>query len=164
MSTGLADQLREVPLERENQDLKEVIEVAFQVTAQLEIENIVKNVVWGLVSKFQVETVTVLLPGDPDESAVQILSYRGLKKEDLGLSLPSLQPLLAFLDKDEYNQIPFGYLQDNFTDSAMVDALAKVGIEVIVPLRTDKGAIGVLLRPAGPAVHHPDRPVRLHRA
>ncbi len=53
-----------MPLDRENQDLKEILEIAFQITAQLEIENIIKNVVWSFVSKFQTETVTVLLPGD----------------------------------------------------------------------------------------------------
>ena len=147
MSSGLADQLRDVPLERENQDLKEIIEIAFQITAQLEIENIIKNVVWSLISKFQTETVTVALPGEIDETAVQVFFYRGLKKEDRGLSLPSLQPLLAFLDKDEYSQVPFSYLRESFPDKDVVNRLAKLSIDVIVPLRTDKGAIGILLLP-----------------
>ena len=147
MASGLADQLQEVPLERENQDLKEIIEIAFQITAQLEIENIIKNVVWSLVSRFQMETVSVALLGDLDESTVHVVSYRGLKKEDVGLTLPALQPLLAFLDKDEYSQIPLGYLKDNFPDRDIVDRLARHGIEVVVPLRTDKGAVGVLLLP-----------------
>ena len=43
MSSGLDDQLHEVPLDRENQDLKEILEIAFQITAQLEIENVIKN-------------------------------------------------------------------------------------------------------------------------
>ncbi len=64
MNSGLVDELHEVPLDRENQDLKEIIEIAFQITAQLEIENVIKNVVWSFVSKFQMDTVTVLLPGD----------------------------------------------------------------------------------------------------
>jgi len=147
MSSGLVDQLHEVPLDRENQDLKEIIEIAFQITAQLEIENILKNVVWSFVSKFQCETVTVVLPGDKDESPVQIVSYRGLKKEDLGLSLPALQPLLAFLDKDEYNQVPFTYLRENFPDKDVVERLAAAAVDIVVPLRTDKGAIGILLLP-----------------
>ena len=40
MSGGFADELHDVPLDRENQDLKEILEVAFQITAQLEVENI----------------------------------------------------------------------------------------------------------------------------
>ena len=147
MSSGLADELHEVPLDRQNQDLREILEVAFQITAQLEIENVIKNVVWSFVSKFQTETVTFALPGEIDEDAVQVITYRGLKREETGVSLPSIMPMLAFLDKDEYSQIPFSYFRDNFPDTAMVERLAGLAIDVIVPLRTDKGSIGILLLP-----------------
>jgi two-component system, cell cycle response regulator len=147
MSGGLVDELREVPLDKENQDLKEILEIAFQITAQLELENIIKNVVWSLVSKFQMETVTFVLPGDIDENAVNAVSYRGLKREDLGVGLPSILPVLGFLDKDEYSQIPFSYFRDNFPDAGVVGKLDALATDVIVPLRTDKGVIGIILLP-----------------
>ena len=147
MSSGLVDELHEVPLDRQNQDLKEILEVAFQITAQLEIENVIKNVVWSFVSKFQTETVTFALPGEIDEDAVQVITYRGLKREEIGVSLPPIMPMLAFLDKDEYSQIPFSYFRDHFPDTAMVERLAELAIDIIVPLRTDKGSIGILLLP-----------------
>jgi diguanylate cyclase (GGDEF)-like protein len=147
MSSGLVDELHEVPLDRENQDLKEILEIAFQITAQLEIENVIKNVVWSFVSKFQTETVTVAMPGEIDESSVSVITYRGLKKEESAATLPSILPMLAFLDKDEYSQIPFSYFRDNFPDKAMVQSLAELSTDVIVPLRTDKGSIGILLLP-----------------
>jgi diguanylate cyclase (GGDEF)-like protein len=147
MSSGLVDELHEVPLDRENQDLKEILEIAFQITAQLEIENVIKNVVWSFVSKFQTETVTVAMPGDIDENAVSVITYRGLKKEEASATLPPILPMLAFLDKDEYSQIPFSYFRDNFPDKVMVEKLAELATDVIVPLRTDKGSIGILLLP-----------------
>jgi diguanylate cyclase (GGDEF)-like protein len=147
MSSGLVDELHEVPLDRENQDLKEILEIAFQITAQLEIENVIKNVVWSFVSKFQTETVTVAMPGEIDESSVSVITYRGLKKDESAATLPSILPMLAFLDKDEYSQIPFSYFRDNFPDKAMVQSLAELSTDVIVPLRTDKGSIGILLLP-----------------
>jgi two-component system, cell cycle response regulator len=147
MSSGLDDQLHEIPLDRENQDLKEILEIAFQITAQLEVENVIKNLVWSLVSKFQTETVTVALPGEIDENAGQFFSYRGLKKEDLGIILPTVLPMLAFLDKDEYSQIPFSYFQENYPDKETVRSLAALATDVIVPLRTDKGSIGFMLLP-----------------
>ncbi len=149
MSGGLVEELREIPLDKENQDLKEILEIAFQITAQLEVDNIIKNVVWSLAAKFQPETITFLLPGDIDEEAVTAISYRGVKKEELGVRLASIIPVLAFLDKDEYSQIPFSYFRDNYTDKAMVAKLEELSADVIVPLRTDKGAIGVLLLPRG---------------
>ncbi|HYW83064.1 MAG TPA: GGDEF domain-containing protein [Spirochaetia bacterium] len=147
MSSGLDDQLHEISLDRENQDLKEILEIAFQITAQLEVENVIKNLVWSLVAKFQTETVTIALPGEIDETTVKVFSYKGLKKEELGVTLASIQPLLAFLDKDEYSQIPFSYLSENFPDKAFVESLAVLDTDVIVPLRTDKGSIGILLLP-----------------
>ncbi len=83
MSGGLVDELHDVPLDRENQDLKEILEIAFQITAQLEVENVVKNVAWSYASKFQCEAVTVVLPGEVDEDAVQVIAYRGLKRDGL---------------------------------------------------------------------------------
>jgi diguanylate cyclase (GGDEF)-like protein len=147
MSSGLVDELHEVPLDKENQDLKEILEIAFQITAQLEIENVIKNVVWSLVSKFQTETVTIALPGEIDENEAQVITYRGAKREDLGVALPSIMPVLAFLDKDEYSQIAFPYFRDNFPDKVMVERFAELGVDMIVPLRTDKGSIGILLLP-----------------
>ena len=147
MSSGLVDELHAVPLEKENQDLKEILEIAFQITAQLEIENIIKNVVWSFVSKFQMETVTLALPGEIDETIVQIISYKGLKREESTFTLPPLQPLLAFLDKDEYSQISFSYLRDTFQDKEFIQPLEQLAVDVLVPLRTDKGSIGVLFLP-----------------
>ncbi|HUI71244.1 MAG TPA: sensor domain-containing diguanylate cyclase [Spirochaetia bacterium] len=147
MSNGLVDELHEVPLDRENQDLREIIEVAFQITAQLDIENIIKNVVWSFVSRFQNETVTVLLSGEVEDSVPLIIFYRGVKREELSLELASLSPILAFLDKNEYGQVSYSYFRDNFPDKAVVERFAQMGTNMIVPLRTDKGSIGILLLP-----------------
>ncbi|HVP18145.1 MAG TPA: GGDEF domain-containing protein [Spirochaetia bacterium] len=147
MSSGLVDELHEVPLDRENQDLKEIIEIAFQITAQLDIENIIKNVVWSFISRFQMETVAILLPGEMEDSAPQVIFYRGVKREDLSLDLPSIQPILAFLDKDEYSQIAFSYFKENFPDRMVVERFAELCVDIIVPLRTDKGAMGIVLLP-----------------
>jgi diguanylate cyclase (GGDEF)-like protein len=148
MESGLVDELHEVPLDRENQDLKEIIEIAFQITAQLDIENIIKNVVWSFVSKFQMNTVTLLLPSDQEEGAPQVIFYRGAKREESSIELPSIVPILAFLDKDEYSQIPFSYFRDNYPDKIVVESFAALAVDMIVPLRTDKGSIGILLLPA----------------
>jgi diguanylate cyclase (GGDEF)-like protein len=91
--------------------------------------------------------VTFALPGDRDENAVQVITYRGLKREETSASLPTILPMLAFLDKDEYSQIPFSYFRDNFPDTDMTERLAALATDIIVPLRTDKGSIGILLLP-----------------
>ena len=48
-------------LKDENQYLREINEIAIQITAHLDEESILKNVVWSLVAKFQMKNVTFLL-------------------------------------------------------------------------------------------------------
>jgi len=145
MSSGLADELQPVSLEKENQDLKEIIEIALQVTAQLEMDNIMKNVVLSLVSRFQMPTVTFILPEDLDENAVRVVFYRGTKQENIDLALPSILPVLSFLDKEEYSQVAFDFFKGAFPDRSVVEKLATLSPEVVAPLRTDKGVFGFIL-------------------
>jgi hypothetical protein len=148
MSSGLVDELHEVPLDRENQDLKEVIEIAFQITAQLEVDNIAKNVAWSLASRFQPESVTFLLPGDAEDAPPQVVCYRGVKLEESPPSVPPIAAMLAFLEKDEYSQVSFQYFRENYPDKEFAAALEKLAAEMIVPLRTDKGSGAPSSRPA----------------
>src|SRR5512136_1842845 len=98
MSGGLVEELHEVPLDRENQDLKEVIEIAFQITAQLELENIAKNVAWSLASKYQPESVAFLLPGDAEDAPPRIVCYRGVKLDESPPPVPPIGAMLSFLE------------------------------------------------------------------
>jgi two-component system cell cycle response regulator len=134
-------------LEKENLDLKEIIETAFQITAHLDVESIVKTVALSLYAKFQTHPFTFILPGGVDEEAISVFTYRGIKKDEVPVSLPSLAPLLAYLDKDEYSQVPFASFAEAFSDKAVVEAFRSLSVEVIVPLRTDKGVFGVALLP-----------------
>jgi diguanylate cyclase (GGDEF)-like protein len=145
MSGGLVDELHEVPLDRENQDLKEIIEIAFQITAQLELENIAKNVAWSFTSKFQPESVTFLLPDDAEDAPPRVVCYRGIKLEEAPPPVPPIAAMLAFLEKDEYSQVSFQYFRENYADAAFVNALEGLASGMIVPLRTDKGVIGALV-------------------
>jgi diguanylate cyclase (GGDEF)-like protein len=145
MSSGLVDELHEVPLDRENQDLKEIIEIAFQITAQLEVDNIVKNVAWSLASKFTSESVTFLLPGEAEDAPPRVVCYRGVRLEEAPPELPPIAEMLAFLEKDEYSQMTFQYFSENFADRSLAAAIEGLAGGMIVPLRTDKGVIGAVV-------------------
>jgi diguanylate cyclase (GGDEF)-like protein len=142
------EELQHLDMELGNQDLKEIIEVGSQITAQLDMENIIKNVVLSLFAKFQTPTVTFLVPHDLDESRPVIYHFQGMKSQELVLDLPSITSLLGFLERDEYNQITFAYFSENFPDPLVVARLSTVNPDIIVPLRTDKGVNGLILLPA----------------
>ena len=134
-------------LELGNQDLKEIIEIGSQITAQLDVENIIKNVVLSLVARFQAASVTCILPNDLDENRPNLYHFRGLKQEKLELNIPNLEAILSFLGENEYNQVSFAYLKENFKDQQAVGQLQRIQTDIIVPLRTDKGVGGLVLLP-----------------
>ena len=134
-------------MELDNQDLKEVIEIASQITAQLDIENIIKNIVLSLVAKFQVPHVTTLIPNDIDENKVNIYHFEGLKRQEKKLDLPSLLPVTALLEQDEYSQISFTYFKEHIKDPQVIKGMEAVAPDTLIPLRTDKGVAGLILLP-----------------
>ena len=142
-----AEEIHQMHLELGNQDLKEIIEIASQITAQLDVENIIKNVVLSFVAKFQAASVTCILPNELDEALPNLYHFKGLKQEKLDLQISSLEPVLAFLGENEYNQITFAYFKKNFKDEKIVRQFENLRPDIIVPLRTDKGVGGLILLP-----------------
>ena len=144
------EELYQMHLELGNQDLKEIIEIASQITAQLDVENIIKNVVLSFVAKFQVSSVTCILPNDLDENLPNLYHFKGLKQEKLELQIPALEAILSFLGENEYNQISFAYFKENFHDEQVVRQFEKIQPDILVPLRTDKGVGGLIFLPPKP--------------
>jgi len=142
-----AEDIHQMHLELGNQDLKEIIEIASQITAQLDVENIIKNVVLSFVAKFQAVSVTCLLPNELDEALPNVYHFKGLKQEKFDLQISSLEPVISFLGENEYNQITFAYFEENFKDKEIVRHFENLNPDIIVPLRTDKGVCGLILLP-----------------
>jgi diguanylate cyclase (GGDEF)-like protein len=141
------DELHAIPLELDNQDLKEIIEIASQITAQLEVESIIKNVVLGLAAKFQSRSVTFVLPSEVDENLPVLYHFEGISLVDRVLELPSMPTILSFLERHEYNQMSFAYFKEHFSDKAAVRSFETLEPEIILPIRTEKGVAGLLLLP-----------------
>ncbi|OHD13825.1 MAG: hypothetical protein A2086_07560 [Spirochaetes bacterium GWD1_27_9] len=130
----------------ENQNLKEIIEVAKQISSGLEITYIIKNVNLVALSKFNAELSAFLLPKDIDDFSPNIHLYKGLKKEKFELNFSSLIPLIDFFDKQEFNQISFSQFLENFPDQEIIKCIKTVSPEFLIPLRSDKGIIGVYMQ------------------
>ena len=141
-------ELHQMHLELGNQDLKEIIEIASQITAQLDVENIIRNVVLSFVAKFQPATVTCILPNELDENLPHLFHFKGLKQGKLDLKISSIDMILSFLGENEYNQISFAYFKENFRDETVVRQFEIIQPDIIVPLRTDKGVCGLILLPS----------------
>jgi diguanylate cyclase (GGDEF)-like protein len=124
------------------------MEIVFQITAQLDVENIVKHMAWSFISKFGVDTVTFLLAKDIDEEAYEVLHYAGTRAAEADVQMDSIATLLVYFDQEEYNQASFAHFREHYPDERTVRSLEALSTDIIVPLRTDRGVSGVVLLPA----------------
>jgi diguanylate cyclase (GGDEF)-like protein len=147
VSAAAATSIDAISPEEENQELRETIEVVFQITGQLDVENIVKNVVWSFLSKFQIDHVTFILTKDVDADAFELIHYRGIQRVEVDFQMPSLASLITFLGKEEFSQTFFANLREHYHEERTIQSLAQLETEVIATLRTDRGVNGVMLLP-----------------
>ncbi|NOY07525.1 MAG: sensor domain-containing diguanylate cyclase [Spirochaetes bacterium] len=144
---GSSVELNHVSLEQENQDLREIIEIATQITADLDVESIIKNVVWSIIARFRTDTVTFIFPIEDDTVKLKIIHYEGLKRKELKTVLTSIDPIINYFEKVEYSQISYKEFYESFPDKRISRELKRIKTDFIVPLRTNKGVTGILLLP-----------------
>ncbi len=139
-------ELNNISLSQENQDLKEIIEIAIQITADLDVTNILKNVVWSIVAKFQTASLTFVFPVEDEENDTRLVHYEGFKQKDISLDISS-SSLISYFERVEFNEIRFKDFKENFPDSRVSKEIERLNIDYLVPLKTDKGITGILLLP-----------------
>lgn len=133
-------------LKKENQSLNEIIEVAKQISGDLDIRHITKNVNLIMKSKFTPKVSTFILPNDIDDNRPLCYNYQGIEKKKYILNFPSFEPISLFFQQQEYNQISFEEFNNHFFDKTIVDEIKKFDPEFIVPLKSDKGLNGIYLQ------------------
>ena len=139
-------ELNNVSLSQENQDLKEIIEIAVQITADLNVSNILKNVVWSIAAKFQTDNLTFIFPVEDDESDTKIVHYEGFKEKEINLDISS-SSLITYFERVEFNEISYKDFEGSFPDKRISKQFKDMNIDYIVPMKTDKGITGILLLP-----------------
>ncbi|HNZ27339.1 MAG TPA: GGDEF domain-containing protein [Spirochaetota bacterium] len=130
----------------ETQNLKEIIEVAKQISSSLEISYILKNVNYIVMSKFNSLESCFVLPKDIDDYSPVFNIFRGNIKEIVTPGFDSIAPLVDFFDKNEFNQINFPQFCKYFPDKKILKEIEKINPDFLIPLRSDKGIIGVFMQ------------------
>ncbi|MBQ2293790.1 MAG: hypothetical protein II258_00295, partial [Spirochaetales bacterium] len=106
----------------ENQNLREVLEVAKQITAELDIKRITKNITYFVRSKFNT-WCSFILPEDFDSDLPVEFIYEGPKLRKKKMAFDSLKPVFDFFQSAEYNQISFSQFSNDFPDKQIVEVL-----------------------------------------
>ena len=129
----------------ENQNLREVLEVAKQITAELDIKRITKNITYFVRSKFNT-WCSFILPEDFDSDLPVEFIYEGSKLRQKKMSFKSLKPLFDFFQSAEYNQISFTQFSNDFPNKDIVQILEEKDPDFFLPLRGDSGILGVYVQ------------------
>jgi len=87
-------------------------------------------------------------PGEMDEDTVQVISYKGVKKEDSGSPLNPCSRSLPSWTRTNTARSPFSYFPGELPRPGAWSAMGSSARKVIVPLRTDKGSSGSSFFPA----------------
>lgn len=129
----------------ENQNLREVLEVAKQITAELDIKMITKNITYFVRSKFNT-WCSFILPKDFDSTLPIELIYEGPKLRQRKMAFESLKLFFDFFQSAEYNQISFTQFSNDFPDKDIVNILKERDPDFFLPLRGESGILGVYVQ------------------
>ncbi|MCH5150038.1 MAG: GGDEF domain-containing protein [Spirochaetales bacterium] len=129
----------------ENQNLREVLEVAKQITAELDIKMITKNITYFVRSKFNT-WCSFILPKDFDSDLPIEFIYEGSKLRQKKMEFESLKPFFDFFQSAEYNQISFKQFSNDFANKDIVNILKESDPDFFLPLRGESGILGVYVQ------------------
>ena len=129
----------------EVQELKEIIEVAIHISSGLDIDKIVQGVAWFLHSKYNPDTISIILPMDMDDTRPDLYHFKGKEKIQHGLKFDSIMPLVDFFNTVEYNQLTFENFIESFKNKKISNNLVALKPCFLMPLRSDKGIVGIFI-------------------
>ena len=131
----------------ENQNLKEIIEVAKQISSSLDIDYILKNINYIMLGKFNSACSCYVLAKDIDDDSPVFHIFRGTKREIRdAAAIKTLSQAIDFFATQEFNQITFSQFAELCKDTTVSQELAQFHPEFIIPLKAEKGIIGLFLQ------------------
>ncbi len=133
-------------LQKQNQNLNEIIEVAKQINSGLDINYIIKNVNMVMCSKFKPVITGFILQNDIDDFSPVFHMYKGIEFDKLELGFNSIAPLTQFFEKYEYNQITYDQFVKDLNKKSITEELKNFSPEFIIPLRSFKSILGIYLQ------------------
>lgn len=130
----------------ENQNLKEVFEVARQVTSGLDVSFIIKSITMFIYAKFEPKFVAFLLKKDIDDTTPVYHCYKDGNHSKIELDFESIEELTSFFEKEEFMQITFEQFKKMFKNEKIIDELSIDNPEFLIPLKSHKAIVGVFLQ------------------
>lgn len=130
----------------ENQNLKEIFEVARQITSGLDITFIIKSISMFLASKFDPEFLAFILKKDIDDNTPIYHCYKDNTFSFQELKSFSIEELNSFFERQEFTQISFEQFKSIFHKKKVLKEISRDNPEFLIPLKSHKAIVGLFLQ------------------
>ncbi|MBN2547079.1 MAG: GGDEF domain-containing protein [Spirochaetes bacterium] len=132
----------------ENQNLKEIFEVARQITSGLDTSFIIKNINLFVYSKFYPKFLAFVLKNDIDDLTPIYHNYNKKEYSKIKLDFESIEDLTTFFESQEFSQISFEQFKKIFKNKKIISELDRDKPEFLIPLKSHKATVGIYLQGA----------------
>ncbi len=124
-------------------DYKSLIEIGLIISSEGDINSISKEICYGLMAKYQIEYVIILLFPDEVQKEMKLFSFHNFQENQDSLSISDFNPIRTFF-LSHPNQVDFSTF--SFLISVdIVTQFLKYKPEILFPIKTTENVLGFLM-------------------
>lgn len=132
--------------------VKEAFEVSALLISFQTVENIIRHTAWYIAARFRFPFMIAIVERDEAEGPAEVFHYEGERREELAFSAPDANQLEEFFKDVEFNSTDMDFFVDNYPEKSFTRSLEQLGIDIIIPLKTQNGVLGAVFLPSGESV------------
>ena len=126
---------------------REVLEISTMLTSLQTEEAIIKYTAWYIIGRYNVPFVTVIVSKQTGNGSVEVFHYIGYERGTLSFVIKDISQITDFFSNVEFNATDITFFEKNYPDASLAGKLKQLGTDVIVPLKTQNGVLGIVLLP-----------------
>lgn len=141
-ASGMLEQIQELKSDLRFQ--REIIEEAFEIFRQPDIESLTDHLVSSILDKFVPSYLVFLVQSRAHASDLDCMAFRHLKPMEETFPIESLRPFGEFFSKYPH-PVSVSLFEHESQDATTIETLASVNTEILVPVLSPSGLMGVIL-------------------
>ncbi len=124
-------------------DYKSLIEIGLIISSEGDINSIVKEICYGLITKYQIEHIVILLFPDEVQKEMKLFTFYNFQEKEDKIDITDFNPIRSFF-LSHPNQVDFSTFSF-LIPVDMVSQFLKFKPEMLFPLKTTENVFGFLM-------------------
>lgn len=124
-------------------DYKSLIEIGLIISSENDINSISKEICYGLVTKYQIEYIVILLFPDEIQKEMKLFTFENFQEKEDKLDISDFNPIRSFF-LSHPNQVDFSTFSF-LIPVDIVNIFLKYKPEILFPLKTTENVFGFLM-------------------